>query len=84
MLLLSAMCRLLLDRMMLARSTTATTTTSIHCRSSHGCMLEETLLVAEETMDIALQLGGMSALHEPQLSIVDHVPKSECIGLMNP
>lgn len=40
-------------------------------------MLEETLLVTEETMDIALQLGGMSALHESQLSIVDHVPEKD-------
>jgi len=47
---------------------------SAHFRRSRGRMLEETLLVTEEAVDIALQLSGMGALHEAQLAVIDHIP----------
>lgn len=46
-----------------------------HDRRSRGRMLEETLLVTEEAMNIALLLSRMGALHEAQLAVVDHVPE---------
>lgn len=42
-------------------------------------MLEETLLIAEQAMHIALQLGRMGALHEAQLPVVNHLTAWENI-----
>lgn len=42
-------------------------------------MLEETLLVAEQAVHVALQLGRVGALHEAQLTVVDHLPEQENI-----
>lgn len=46
-------------------------------------MLEETLLVAEQAVHVALQLGRVGALHEAQLPIVDHLPAPANIYILD-
>lgn len=46
-------------------------------------MLEETLLIAEQAVHIALQLSRVGALHEAQLPIVNHLTAQEDIDILD-